>query len=186
VRLVPRNCCIGTAQVLHTVDGGKVWSVELELDSQRAPLLDASGGHAWAVTLPDGACSMGGCAGYLLWRSDDGGSWHQVTADPEWFLHPTPERPSFLGAPQFADALRGWISAGVGAGVSSAGVLHTDDGGATWRRWTVPSDLWNVSMLAPIDGQTAMIVATRLGSGPGSLMKTTDGGMTWRTLSFTP
>jgi photosystem II stability/assembly factor-like uncharacterized protein len=180
------NGLVGRAQVIRTSDGGVTWNAALEFERSRIPSLEVSHGRIWVMSLPDGLCSMGGCGGYVLWRSDNGRSWSQTTTDPAWYLHPMPERPSFVGGPQFADADQGWISAGVGAGISSAGVLHSDDGGTTWRRWTVPPDLWNLWALAPIDGQTALMVATPFGSGPASLMKTTDGGVTWRHLIFTP
>ncbi len=180
------NGLVGKAQIMRTSDGGATWNTVLEFERSRIPGLEVSHGRVWVMSLPDGGCSMGGCFGYVLMRSDDGRSWERTTDDPEWYVHPAPERPSFVGGVAFADARSGWMSAGAGAGISSAGVLHTADGGTTWRRWTVPPDLWNVGALAPIDGQAAVIVVTKLNDQHAYLMKTIDGGATWRRLPFEP
>ncbi|HEV2012044.1 MAG TPA: hypothetical protein VGS17_13575 [Candidatus Limnocylindria bacterium] len=172
----------GTAEVLHTSDGGASWTTELEQQRARIPSLEVSRGRAWLLILPDDACAMGGCGGYQLWRRD-GGSWLQLTADTEWFAHPRPDRLGFLSGPLFADAQHGWISAGAGAGGGTGGVLHTEDGGRTWWRSIVAPSGWSVEALAPLDGMTALILASDQGTTGPFLAKTVDGARTWRRLA---
>jgi photosystem II stability/assembly factor-like uncharacterized protein len=176
----------GTAVIVHTVDGGATWSDELVLPASRIPQLELAAGQVWAMTLPDGMCSMGGCGGYQIWKRTAAGAWDLITADPAWYAHPQPDRLGFLGAPLFTDALHGWNSAGAGAGGGTGGVLHSDDGGATWWRSIVPPYGWDVAALAPIDGSTALIVASEFVGTPPFLARTTDGARTWTKLAFRP
>jgi hypothetical protein len=113
------------------------------------------------------------------------GRWDLITTDPEWYAHPRPDRLGFLGAPLFTDALHGWISAGAGAGGGTGGVLHSEDGGATWWRSIVPPWGWDVEALAPITGSTAVILASEFGTPP-FLARTTDGAHTWTKLALRP
>jgi photosystem II stability/assembly factor-like uncharacterized protein len=175
----------GTALILHTVDGGTTWSDELVLRGSRIPTMEVSNGQAWVMTLADGMCSMGGCGGYELHKRSSTGTWSVITADPDWYAHPRPDRLGFLGGPMFTDASHGWIAAGPGAGGGTGGVLHTDDGGVTWWRSIVPPGGWDVLALAPIDGSTALILGAEFGAPP-FLARTSDGARTWTKLVFVP
>ena len=175
----------GTGVIAHTADGGATWSDELLLPASRIPLLELSAGQVWVMTLADGMCSMGGCGGYEVRKRMAAGRWDLITTDPDWYAHPRPDRLGFLGAPLFTDALHGWISAGAGAGGGTGGVLHSEDGGATWWRSIVPPWGWDVEALAPITGSTAVILASEFGTPP-FLARTTDGAHTWTKLALRP
>ncbi len=57
-------------------------------------------------------------------------------------------------------------------------VLRTTDGGASWRKLSVTSELLDFRDVDAIDEQTAFVLA--IGNGPASrIYKTTDGGDTW-------
>jgi photosystem II stability/assembly factor-like uncharacterized protein len=176
---------VGTATILHTIDGGTTWSDELVLPGSRIPTLEVSDGQAWVMTLADGMCSMGGCGGYELQKRSSTGTWSVITTDPDWYARPRPDRLGFLGGLLFTDASHGWITAGSGAGGGTGGVLHTDDGGVTWWRSIVPPGGWDVIALAPIDDSTAVILGTAFDTPP-FLARTRDGARMWSKLAFVP
>ena len=80
----------------------------------------------------------------------------------------------------FADDRHGWAS-GIGA------LLHSDDGGATWRQqWDARRDgsYWFNNVVA-LDRQVAMVSAFAYGrDAPGLLLRTSDGGATWKALEI--
>ena len=70
------------------------------------------------------------------------------------------------------------------AWASGAGstVLRTVDGGKTWQKITVTSDVVDFRDIDAIDGETAYVLS--IGNGPASrIYKTTDAGKTW-TMQF--
>ena len=74
-----------------------------------------------------------------------------------------------LYAVQFIDTTTGWIACG---GMSSARILKTTDGGASWsNHWDTGFDLFSLSF---VNSQTGWVVG-----GGGTILKTTDGGSTW-------
>jgi photosystem II stability/assembly factor-like uncharacterized protein len=133
---------------------------------------------------------MGGCIGYSLYATTDGGAtWMtlQRPAIPWW--GPTPPLASaagFLGAPQFTSSTSGWIRIDTGAGAGAGGVLVTADGGRTWRRSNGDTGTWSVDVLAPVDAKVALaMVHAYEGSGSATfLARTVDGALTWQRLSL--
>jgi photosystem II stability/assembly factor-like uncharacterized protein len=65
---------------------------------------------------------------------------------------------------------------------SGATVLHTMDGGATWRKLSVTSEALDFRDIDAIDERTAYVLS--IGNGPASrIYKTSDAGATW-TMQF--
>ena len=71
------------------------------------------------------------------------------------------------------DGLRGWAVAG-GLGTGGA-IMHTIDGGASWREQVSPSGVWLDSIHIQNNGKHGWAV----GRG-GTILHTTDGGATWK------
>ena len=85
-----------------------------------------------------------------------------------------------LWSVHFVDRNTGWA---VGSASQSSPILHTDDGGQTWDPHTIqigPFSALNLSLEAVhfVDAETGWIVGQQ-----GLIMRTTDGGSTWRFVS---
>ena len=178
------------ASVLVTHDGGRTWARQFRASGQ-SPLLQVSFVNTrdgWALGSDTFYCAMGGCVGYTLYATTDGGATWTTLQRPEipWW-GPTPPLASaagFLGAPQFTSATAGWIRIDTGAGAGAGGVLVTADGGRTWRRSNGDSGIWSVGALAPIDGKAA-VATVHAYEGSASttfLARTIDGALTWQRL----
>ncbi len=64
----------------------------------------------------------------------------------------------------FVSAQQGWAAAG-------SGILHTTDGGRSWRRqWTTPKPVTALTFVSPTHGWASV---------GGTLYRTTDGGASW-------
>ena len=180
------------ASVLVTHDGGRTWARQFHASGQ-SPLLQISFVNTrdgWALGSDLAYCAMGGCVGYTLYATTDGGSTWTTLQRPEnpWW-GPTPPLASaagFLGPPQFTSSTSGWIRIDTGAGPGAGGVLITADGGRTWRRSNGDSGTWSVGALAPVDGKVA-VAAVHAYEGPATttfLARTIDGALTWQRLSL--
>jgi photosystem II stability/assembly factor-like uncharacterized protein len=180
------------ASVLVTHDGGRTWTRQFHASGQ-FPLLQISFVNTrdgWALGSDLAYCAMGGCVGYTLYGTTDGGASWTTLQRPEipWW-GPTPPLASaagFLGAPQFTSSTSGWIRIDTGAGPGAGGVLVTADGGRTWRRSNGDSGTWSVGALAPVDGKVA-VATVHAYEGSASttfLARTIDGALTWQRLSL--
>jgi photosystem II stability/assembly factor-like uncharacterized protein len=132
-------------------------------------------------------CSMGGCGGYVLEHTTDGGvHWHveqgntNLRSNSYWW-----KREGFPGSPTFLPDGTGWIGFSGGAGPGFGGVLITTDGGVHWRRtlsWYQPPDL----------GDNLSLVNSHVGWFAGcykhgvcrSLLRTVDAGRHWKAVSL--
>ena len=144
-----------------TRDGGKTWTYSSGFVS-RWP--GVSGFDFTAVTFFD---SLSGCvvgSGGQIFRTDDGGV--------NWRLTHAGEGAGLSGL-SFVDRWHGWA---VGAGV-----LVTEDGGETWR-WAIRGNGDN----GYINGSAIQFLDTGTGwmTGQRSIRKTTDGGVTWTSVSL--
>jgi photosystem II stability/assembly factor-like uncharacterized protein len=124
------------------------------------PPAAAPGIRAWAA----------GEAGTLLVTADGGASWKRQ----KFFL---PQRGVDV---VFSDARTGWL-------VTDAGtVLATADGGAGWT--VVEKVELDVKAIAAVDADTAWLAGNALGAagepGVSAVLRTTDGGETWKRTSF--
>jgi photosystem II stability/assembly factor-like uncharacterized protein len=171
--------------VLATHDGGKTWKASLTVRQHcGAGISFVNSRDGWVLI--DEAfddCAMGGCEGYVLERTTDGGvHWHveqgntNVRSNSYWW-----KREGFPGSPTFLPDGTGWIGFSGGAGPGFGGVLITTDGGVHWRRtlsWYQPSDL----------GDNLSLVSSRTGWFAGcykhgvcrSLLRTVDAGRHWK------
>jgi photosystem II stability/assembly factor-like uncharacterized protein len=181
------------ASLLVTHDGGRTWARQFHASGQ-FPLLQISFVNTrdgWALGSDLAYCAMGGCVGYTLYGTTDGGASWTTLQRPEipWW-GPTPPLASaagFLGAPQFTSSTSGWIRIDTSAGPGAGGVLITADGGRTWRRSNGDSGIWSVGALAPVDGKVA-VATVHAYEGSASttfLARTVDGALTWQRLPLT-
>jgi len=181
------------ASVLVTHDGGRTWSRQFHA-SGAPPLLQISFVNArdgWALGSDVAYCAMGGCGGYTLYATTDGGATWTTLQRPEgeqWW-GPTPRLASgsgFLGPPRFVSPTSGWIPIDTGAGAGAGGVLVTTDGGRTWRRSDGDNGTWSVRAIAPADSTVAVAIV-QIDEGTSSathLVRTTDGALSWQRLSL--
>ena len=178
------------ASILVTHDGGASWARQFHA-SGSAPMLQISFVNTrdgWALGSDLSYCAMGGCGGYTLYATTDGGASWTTLQRPEttWWgpIPPLASAGGFLGAPQFTSATSGWIRIDTGAGAGSGGVLVTADGGRTWRRSNGDSGVWSVSAVVPVDANVvvAMVQAYEGSTYTTFLARTIDGALTWQRL----
>ena len=102
--------------VLHTLDAGKHWTVQLR-DDHDFPLVGVSfvdALHGWAIV------STGTLVGYVIATVDGGRTWHSQGG---W---------GPLDSVHFTDALHGTIEGSDGDSPQRPITLITSDGGKTW------------------------------------------------------
>jgi photosystem II stability/assembly factor-like uncharacterized protein len=171
-----RGLIVGrTGLVLMTTDGGKTWTKRDSGAKEHLFNVDITeSGKAWAV----------GHFGTVLHSPDGGLSWKPQEFQPE-FPEGTPEVEmgvisdaekenegaaveARLNAVAFADDQRGWIMGEFGM------VLHTQDGGQTWKRQPSASGKL-LFALHVLDENRVLAVGSE-----GTYMETTDGGRSWK------
>jgi hypothetical protein len=108
-------------------------------------------------------------AGGVLQSADGGARWDVV--------HVRTRRPRLV---DFVDSQRGWI-------VDADGLQRTVDGGAHWLRLPVVRHCFEVESLHFVSPTTGFAVARAVGgdplTGPSALLRTTDGGRSWRRMN---
>lgn len=102
---VADNTSINTGRILHTSDGGKTWTVQLEGVSKLESLFFIDENTGWAVGVND-----------LLHTVDGGETW----------VSQNPGTNNFKSV-HFSDPSNGWIVGNIG------NMLYTDDGGSSWN-----------------------------------------------------
>ena len=129
---------------------------------------------------------MGGCGGYSLYRTTDGGDhWETIQSPDAGWWGPTPEGASaagFVGSLVFDDQRNGWLKAGTGAGPGGGGILVSHDGGDHWMRFNGDGGVWSVRSIGAIGRDRAwatLHVMTATGHEMAVVM-TADGGRTWQ------
>lgn len=165
-----------------TNDGGRSWSVGAHLTSGTVVGLDAATSlTAWALVRDGAYCTATTCTRYELVRTIDGGVTWQSMGNPK------PASGTCTGGqldgPLFASPARGWLVENTGAGgaMASTGLLQSDDGGATWRCHSVPSQTDAVSAADPAH---LWVTSGHAGSEAVSVYSSDDAGLTWRQLSL--
>ena len=171
-----RGLIVGrTGLVLMTTDGGKTWAKRDSGAKEHLFNVDITeSGKAWAV----------GHFGTVLHSPDGGLSWKRQEFEAE-FPEGTPEEQkgiisdaekenegaaveARLNAVGFADDQRGWIMGEFGL------VLHTEDGGQTWKRQ--PSASGKLLFALHVLDENRVLAA----GSEGTYMETADGGKSWK------
>lgn len=165
-----------------TSDGGRTWSIGAHLTSGSVVGLDAASGlAAWALVRDGGYCSASTCTRYELVRTIDGGASWKSLGNPK----PTIGDCAFghLYGPLFASLSRGWLVENTGAGgaMVSTGFLQSDDGGATWRCHSAPTQ---TDVVSAADPGHIWVTSGHEGGEIMSMYSSDDGGVTWRPLSL--
>ncbi|WP_172255246.1 WD40/YVTN/BNR-like repeat-containing protein [Saccharibacillus deserti] len=160
--------------VLHTSDGGRIWSKQLtvgptnensdssQLRSAALDFVDAKTGFL----LTDDPSTMTG----VLYRTTNGGaSWRMVNGGLR------SHRPLITGM-DFADGQAGWLYASPGAGPVEGGLMITRDGGKTFAH--EPDAGYDLSFAQYFKSGSGY-AAGRTFEGEDYLTRTRDGGETW-------
>jgi photosystem II stability/assembly factor-like uncharacterized protein len=153
--------------VLATSDGGASWVVLYE-PLRRIVDMSVTADDAWLLT---NDCVTGDlCESRLLRTTERDGTWAETLL---------PFAIASFSRPTRDDA---WIASG-------ADVAVTHDGGESWSELPVPDLAYGVSTQSAIfflpSGQGWLLVGDGAGAGsqPKELFGTTDGGLTWHSLS---
>ena len=151
--------------VLHTTDGGDHWA------------LQASGlGHLRSMVMLDAQRGFAGTLGGVLYRTDDGGGgWRDITADL-----PTPPA-GFCGMTRTGEQVH-LVGRFVGG---AADHYRSVDGGQTWTHQDLRDQaqgLVEVVFVSEAVGFIGGMAPGEPGAGGPLVLKTTDGGQTWRSV----
>ena len=155
-----------TAGATSTGDGVWHWQSPLPQGNKllAVDFVDASIG--WAV----------GQSGSIIHTADGGATWVGQISGTSWNLTDV----------SFADADNGWaigrteLTPGTFDMQTSRLLLHTSDGGATWRRQALPGSQWPYlpKDVCFVDAQNGWILGDS-GGYDNYILHTTDGGHTW-------
>jgi photosystem II stability/assembly factor-like uncharacterized protein len=108
-----------------------------------------------------------------VWRTTDGGrNWQQMFS----ISNATDERIGRLYRGAFISSNTGWITSSGGA------VVHTDDGGVTWKAFTPVSGQTDLHDIFFSDSARGWLI----GRPHGGIYSTEDGGTTWQDKLLTP
>ncbi|HEV2861041.1 MAG TPA: YCF48-related protein [Pyrinomonadaceae bacterium] len=149
------------AGIWHTADGGQSWQPVVPDDAVRGRLysaffLDRETG--WIVG-----------SGRQVWRTTDGRTWHKSSGGAAAEAPPDPsakEPPGELYGVSFNNRAEGWVLGGDGA------LLHTTDGGVTWKR--LPDPPRRLRALSFTNSREGWAVDEE-----NNLLRTGDGGSRW-------
>jgi photosystem II stability/assembly factor-like uncharacterized protein len=147
--------------IRRSVDAGVTWT-----DNSSALVQGKQSISSVAFPTPSLGMMVG--FGTMLRTTDGGSSWQAVST-------PLSTSTTQWSKIVFVDATHAWASQSWG------GLAQSSDGGATWVDRSGALGVWGLHIedmqFAP-DGQTGFVSA--FGGGAGTLMRTTDGGVTWQ------
>jgi photosystem II stability/assembly factor-like uncharacterized protein len=152
------------ACILHTQDGGVTWATAAVPDlSDLGLVLDLPLAHvgdslAWCV----------GIDGFMA-RTQDGVTWQRIGAPAGWQALP----PRYLNAIEFTDTTHGWV-------VGQRGTIWQTQGGNGWQPLTAPRLQYSDVDFVDAAGQKAFALGFDGNIQRFVVVKTTDGGATWR------
>jgi predicted CXXCH cytochrome family protein len=146
----------GNGAIKRTTDGGSTWTTQTAGLNQvlyGVSMVDTSTG--WVVA----------AGGYVLKTSNGGSNWSSV--------RPTTQT---LWGVSAVDATHAWA-------VGAAGTMVRTTDGSTWATQTVPT-AQVLNAVSFVDTQTGYAVGNRDATlGQGTVLKTSDGGSSWTTLT---
>ena len=152
---------INTAQLLETIDGGRIWKEKLQDDNQTFYNLEfvsvTTGFIVGTQRKTDGQ-------EFLILRTKDGGaSWEEIDLKS---LLPNLNSRNQLQSISFCNSDAGWS-------VGADSIIHTTDGGKTWsvQRFGNDEMLWSI---ACTNSEQAWVVGNR-----GLILRTSDSGKHW-------
>lgn len=146
----------GHGILLKTDDGGVRWEQLADSELPTLTSISINGQDIWI-------CGFGGT---ILFSNDTGITWNRE------MFNRVP-LPSFTSI-QFVDSRHGWVA----SRDDWQGLFHTEDGGKTWIRRTEESlSVYGVQSFFFIDSLNGW-----LGTFPGGLTETTNGGKIWKFL----
>ena len=159
--------------IMTTSSGGASWRLQASPTGVRGleSVAFADAAHGWAVgyTYDPAEDGSGTYRAAIVATSDGGATWSTQTV---------PSGVDTLRDVDFVDALHGWAvgysTAADGATINGA-VVATSDGGATWKRQTVPSGTDWLSSVDFADLSHGWAVVR----GTDAILTTSDGGATW-------
>ena len=154
--------------VLRSVDGGKTWRIANTPTQRNLHAVDFHGEqHGWAV----------GAQGIILRTTDGGDTWTRQIAEVD---------DEFEGRITIEETLFGVVALApdVAWAVGDLGVIiHTADGGATWKSVRVPEENFNDTELPDRIFNAIEFSTPESGwiTGEfGTLLRSQDGGATWQ------
>lgn len=154
---------------MHTTDGGATWSVQWKGDQVSTSHLSL-----WFRDTSSGFALVGNT---LLATQDGGKKWTPVSFGVKDFV---PQGMSFT------DAKTGGV-AGVNGKQDVLTVLHTNDGGKSWRQQfqmsNSESDIMGIIGINFVDAHTGWFLTSDLGTWNGELYYTDDGGSNWKKIN---
>jgi photosystem II stability/assembly factor-like uncharacterized protein len=152
------------ACILHTQDGGVTWATATVPDLSdlglvlNLPLAHVGDSLAWCV----------GINGFMA-RTQDGVTWQRMGAPAGWKALP----PRYLNAVEFTDATHGWVAGRRGT------IWQTQDG-SSWQPLATPRLHYSDVDFVSADGKKAYALGFDSKVQRFAVVKTTDGGATWR------
>ena len=180
-----------TSSILKTADGGRVWQdvTPSNITSIYTPAVFYDPLTAWVnITKPMGE---NGQSVKLLHTTNGGQTWTTQTAQ----INTNALQIIDL---KFINAHEGWteVDEGSGAGQQGAGIVHTTDGGATWKLVSSSTSPSSGAGYFPVSGRktglafanssTGWATVTTYASNQSFVYVTHDGGISWTQQTLPP
>ncbi len=150
--------------ILRTTDGGTTWAQQTRGDTvclRGVSFTDVNTGTA--VGWSPGQGKWGGPHMFILRTIDGGANWTEQASPAAWPLRDV----SFTST-----------TTGTAVGDDST-IIHTTDGGITWRSQSTGGIGIYATGVCFIDSSHGTVVGWPYSGGPGIVLQTSDAGMTW-------
>ena len=191
------DACVSSLTTFSTADGGRTWTrggtIPIKSEAPTSGLFDVPGPtnsmdfidqqHGWLLLNASAANPQPGAMSdpTSLYSTQDGGvHWKLVATNPGKSLQGGTSGCSTdfyapVSDPIFTSAASGWFAISC---TSQVGIVHTNDGGATWTLRTLPCSC-QVWIPQAFDADHAVVTGQQ---GSPVMLSTADGGATWAQL----